>query len=318
MRILGDAMVIAMALVLAALCVVAACVVLLLWRRKRRLEQLPAERLAHVPRDAAPGDADATPSPAPQRDAHAPRGARLPLVLTHGLLGFDELSIAGQRLEYFRGIRQRLERAGNEVHLVRLPPFGSVEARAEALARALDRIDARRVNVIAHSMGGLDARLVASRYGFADRIASLVTIGTPHRGTPLCDFGALFDKDDLWLRQWLRAVGFDPLALADLGPRRAATFNDKVEDAPEVYYASVLGAVRSDIERRRTPLALVHRWLRARAGDNDVLVPVSSQRWGDVISEIDADHWAQVGWSTRFDAGAFYQELARELRARGF
>lgn len=55
------------------------------------------------------------------------------------------------------------------------------------------------------------------------------------------------------------------------------------------------------------------------------MVPAASQAWGEVLREIEADHWAQIGWSPqlrgsveKFDALAFYEELLRELRGRGF
>ena len=53
-----------------------------------------------------------------------------------------------------------------------------------------------------------------------------------------------------------------------------------------------------------------------RDGDNDGLVPVRSQRWGEVIDEVDADHWAQIGWSTNFDAPALFERLLQQLAAR--
>ena len=47
-------------------------------------------------------------------------------------------------------------------------------------------------------------------------------------------------------------------------------------------------------------------------------MPTASQRWGTVLREIEADHWAQIGWSVRFDAVALYGEILRELAALGF
>jgi hypothetical protein len=58
-------------------------------------------------------------------------------------------------------------------------------------------------------------------------------------------------------------------------------------------------------------------WLGERSGSNDGLVPAESQRWGEVLREIDADHFAQIGWSRRFDAAGLYAEILAELRARG-
>ena len=51
---------------------------------------------------------------------------------------------------------------------------------------------------------------------------------------------------------------------------------------------------------------------------SDGIVPATSQRWGQVLREVEADHWAQVGWSLRFDAVALYEEILRELAVLGF
>ena len=48
------------------------------------------------------------------------------------------------------------------------------------------------------------------------------------------------------------------------------------------------------------------------------MVPITSQARGEVLREIEADHWAQIGWSRGFDATSFYEDLLRELRGRGF
>jgi hypothetical protein len=49
------------------------------------------------------------------------------------------------------------------------------------------------------------------------------------------------------------------------------------------------------------------------------VVPANSQAWGEVLREVEADHWAQIGWWSRgFDAASLYEDLLRELRGRGF
>jgi hypothetical protein len=66
------------------------------------------------------------------------------------------------------------------------------------------------------------------------------------------------------------------------------------------------------------PLLLpTYLYLSDRAGENDGLVPTASQPWGELLGRVDADHWAQIGWSATFDAQAFYADLLRELTARG-
>ena len=62
-------------------------------------------------------------------------------------------------------------------------------------------------------------------------------------------------------------------------------------------------------------------FLSHHSGENDGMVPKQAQRWGEVLGEIEADHWAQIGWAglqQRFDAPSFYARVLRELRGRGF
>jgi triacylglycerol lipase len=194
-----------------------------------------------------------------------------------------------------------------------VPSAASIALRAEELARLIRAIPARKVNIIAHSMGGLDVRYAISKLGLADRVASLITIGTPHRGTPIADLGAEVMRR---LRLDL-ALGpiIDVQALHDLTTSRMLAFNREVRDVPGVRYLSVVARVSRGIH----PLLLpAHRWLRRTAGDNDGLVPARSQRWGQVLREIEADHWSQIGWSGGFDAITLYDEILQELMALGF
>jgi triacylglycerol lipase len=168
------------------------------------------------------------------------------------------------------------------------------------------------VNIVAHSMGGLDARYAISRLGLADRVASLVTIGTPHLGTPLADAGhAVFGRITRLLRKLVDLTGF-----GDLTSEGMAKFNLEVPDAPGVAYASVVG--RSGRLKTNPLLWPSHLYLAEFSGPNDGVVPTTSQGRGEVLREIEADHWAQIGWGRGFDAVSFYEELLRELRGRGF
>src|SRR4051794_13499885 len=86
------------------------------------------------------------------------RGAPLPVVLVHGLFGFDRIGVPGARFDYFRGIARHLETLGCEAHAVRLPAAASVPDRARELTAAIEALPHERVDLIAHSLGGLDAR----------------------------------------------------------------------------------------------------------------------------------------------------------------
>jgi triacylglycerol lipase len=236
-------------------------------------------------------------------------------VLAPGLLGFDEIRFAGARHDYFRGISERLRREGCAVHRCRVAPTASIAVRAAELATFLEGLDARRVNVVAHSMGGLDARWAIARLGMRRKVAALVTIGTPHRGTPLADAGASLAARAGVLGA-LRRVGVDVGAFHDLTTARMAAFEEEAPDVRGVHYACVVGAP----ERKRdvSPILLpTYAWLREAAGPNDGVVPADSQRRGDVLRVVPADHFAQIGWTRRFDALDLYADLLAELRARG-
>ncbi|GAD98429.1 conserved hypothetical protein [Paecilomyces variotii No. 5] len=81
---------------------------------------------------------------------------KYPIVLAHGLLGFDELRLAGPLLpgiQYWRGIKDALAMKGVEVITATVPPSGSIEQRAEELARDIAAgAKGKHVNIIAHSM----------------------------------------------------------------------------------------------------------------------------------------------------------------------
>lgn len=95
-------------------------------------------------------------------------------------------------VEYFRGLKAHLQAGGHTAQFPPVPPIGTCESRARVLADAIQQAyPTGAVHIIAHSMGGLDSRMLIARnlHGLSDpgRIASLTTLSTPHRGTPLAD-----------------------------------------------------------------------------------------------------------------------------------
>ena len=245
----------------------------------------------------------------------APRGPPLPVVLVHGLFGFDRIGVPGARFDYFRGIAKHLDSLGCHAHAVKLPAAASVPARAEELCAAIEALPHARIDLIAHSLGGLDARYALSRLGLDQRVRSLVTIGTPHRGTPIADLivaGALRRA-----RAIVRTLGIPLEALEWLSTDGLARFNAEVPDAPGVRYGCVVGGIRLATTPVPLPLVPAETYLRRIAGVNDGLVPISSQYWGETIAEIEADHLSQIGWrvSVRrtFDAAGLYAFIVARL-----
>lgn len=294
------------------------------WRESAPRLPRPERPPLEPPRAPEPAEGDARPDvtepPAPEHAVSRlpvrTGPTRLPILFAHGYFGFDALGVP-RRPEYFRGIRAALEAAGHAVHVARVSPTAGVAKRAAELAAQVRRVGGK-VNIIAHSMGGLDARYAIAELGLADAVASLVTVGTPHFGTPLADSSAGVLGDLLTTRRLLASVGMNLDGLYDLTTPHMTAFNRKVLDHPEVLYASVVGSVNHRLLPVNALLAPGYAFLWRRAGANDGVVPAASQRWGEVLDEIDADHWAQIGWSTGFDARALYVAVARTLAARGF
>lgn len=253
-----------------------------------------------------------------RRRSRAANECTHPIVLAHGWMGVDALTLPGFRPEYFRGVRERLQANGHRVYVPRVSPFAGVRRRAEQLAEQLAKIDADKVNIIAHSMGGLDARYAISRLGLARRVASLTTIGTPHHGTPLADTTLIVRELPMLKRALISQLGLDLDAIHDLTTAQMLTFNDTVPDMPGVRYTSYVGWVRGGVHSVHALLAPGFAYLHRRAGHNDGMVPAASQRWGHVLDDVHADHWAQIGWSRGLDAGGFYAQVARRLAQSGF
>jgi triacylglycerol lipase len=198
---------------------------------------------------------------------------------------------------------------------VRLPSAASVPERAQILCGEIAALPHARVDVIAHSLGGLDARYALARLGLAKHVRALVTVGTPHRGTPLADLAT--DGPLAGARRALAALGLPLHALDWLSTSALERFNREVPDVPGVRYACVVGGIRD--ERTGVPLAIapLHAYLRRLAGANDGLVPIDSQYWGETLVEIEADHFAQIGWRIgwrrTFDAASLYAFVVARL-----
>src|SRR5438105_4047988 len=163
-----------------------------------------------------------------------------PIVLVHGILGFDTFPTILGQIEYFREIRQTLRATGNMVpEPPQLNTAGSVKERAQELKDYLlgnPEVDGRKVHLIAHSMGGLDARHMIRNLNMAERVWTLTTIGTPHQGTPLANLpGPVLEP----LVQGLLQHDVNIQGFLDLTTAAGAQFEQDTPDAAGVWYSSV-------------------------------------------------------------------------------
>lgn len=128
---------------------------------------------------------------------------RYPIVLAHGLFGFN--SVAG--VDYFFGIPRALRAKGATVYTPQVPAANTSEVRGEALLKYLRELKAtyghQKFNLIGHSHGSHSVRYVA---GVApDLVASVLVVGGPNRGTVIADF-VLTSTGTLGLTQAVGAV----------------------------------------------------------------------------------------------------------------
>ncbi|HEK3341963.1 lipase LipC [Pseudomonas aeruginosa] len=110
---------------------------------------------------------------------------RYPIVLSHGLFGFKSVG----PVDYWHAIVPALEKDGAKVFATSQSPVNSNEVRGEQLLAQVEEVlaltGAEKVNLIGHSQGGMTVRYVA---GVAPQlVASVTTMGTPHKGTPVAD-----------------------------------------------------------------------------------------------------------------------------------
>lgn len=243
---------------------------------------------------------------------HAPK-LDAPILLAHGMLGLAQALVKGLRLaDYFRGIPDWMRAAGNEVLTPEVPGIGAITRRAEALKVALEQWTSEPVHVIAHSQGGLDVRHMITHLGMSKRVRSLATIGTPHRGSPVADWGVA-QAESKGVFRLLTLSPMDTQAFLDLRTTECAAFNDATPDSPDVRYFSVAG----DSSRANTlaPLRWCHDIVCEHEGANDGLVSVASAHWGEDCDVWPADHGAEIGWfaGDTFDWRPAYARLLRRL-----
>lgn len=219
-----------------------------------------------------------------------------PIVLHHGLMGVN-LQLGGKRiLRYWAGgIEQAIADAGHPLVVSQVHPTGSIATRAQQLRDCIDDSlgpTAGGIVILAHSMGGLDARQMVTHLGMAERVAAIVTICTPHRGSSFADWCATHIGRRLGAFDLLTSLGLPHEAFTDLTTKHCALFNEETPDAPGVRYYSISAAR----PWRLVPAFMYHshRVVYEGEGDNDGVVSVQSAQWGQHLETWPADHFHAV------------------------
>ena len=263
-----------------------------------------------------------------------------PILLVHGA-GFRDLKTP----VYWGRIPNVLRSHGATVFFGEQDCWASTETNAHALCERIDAVlketGAKKVNIIAHSKGGLEARMAASSLNCADRIASITTIGTPHRGSKTFSIflrapRVFFSIAAFAVNNWIRLIGDrEPdfrRVCEEFAVSHMEWFNAENPDASGVFYQSVAGVTRrpfSDIN-----LSTACFVLNRIEGPNDGLVSAESARWGERCEKIAVDEYSvyshmdeidfrrsafskKTGKDVR-DITDFYVELVHDLKNRGF
>lgn len=268
------------------------------------------------------------------------RTPQYPIVLAHGLMGFDELQIAGKwlpRVQYWRGIKEAMHKNDIEVITTSVPTTGSIKQRAHALVKQLNhKAKGRKVNIVAHSMGGLDARYMISHlHSMQFEIKSLTTIATPHRGSSAADIilREIGAEHLPGVYKLLARLKIDSGAFSQLTRKyMQEEFNPTTPDNPDIRYFSYGASTTPSIF---SVFRISHDLVEVLEGPNDGLVSVSSSKWGGDDGYkgtlMGVTHLDLINWTNRlkrlaadltlmeqnFNAVAFYLGVADMLAEEG-
>ena len=261
---------------------------------------------------------------------------RYPLLMVHGVFFRDF-----RYVNYWGRIPRELTRNGATVYYGGQQSAAAVEDSGKELAARIRRIveetGCGKVNIIAHSKGGLDSRAAITRQGMAPYVASLTTVNTPHRGCIFAEY--LLEKIPAAARQKiadtynaaLKRLGDERpdflAAVTDLTASACEKRNAVTPDAPGVFYQSVMSYCRR-AQHGKFPLNMTYPIVKHFDGLNDGLVAVDSARWGERFTLLEPkgkrgiSHGDVVDPNREnipgFDVREFYVSLAADLKRRGF
>ncbi len=261
---------------------------------------------------------------------------KYPLLLVHGVFFRDF-----RFFNYWGRIPYALKQNGAVIYYGSQQSAASVASCGQELAQRIRAIvqetGCEKVNIIAHSKGGLDSRYAISACGASSCVASLTTINTPHRGCIFADY--LLEKIPEKVQKSvaykyntaLKKFGdIDPdflAAVQDLTASACSLRNEKLADHPEVYYQSV-GSQMNCASSGRFPLNMAYPLVRHFDGANDGLVSMESARWGSSFTELATpegrgiSHGDMIDLNREnipgFDMREFYVNLVAELKNKGY
>ena len=268
----------------------------------------------------------------PEISSPVPILLKYPLVLAHGIAIHDR----GKTVRSWGRIPDLLKEKGIDVFFGYTDAWGDFDTNAELLKTGIDKIlndtKKEKVNIIAHSKGGIDSRYMIWKYDYGDKIASLTTISTPHHGAELSDL--LCSKKGLHTKTTKSFFRFAGKMFRDNNPdiytsnyqlttEYMKEFNEKVTWDKRVYYQTIYSTMNKPSDD--VLLSGTYRYLKKTAGANDGLVSEWSARWGDNILKVEGgiSHAYIIDYNKRKRLSStiipdLYLGIVNELSKKGF
>lgn len=261
---------------------------------------------------------------------------RYPILLVHGVFFRDF-----QNFNYWGRIPEELEANGAKIYYGNHQSALSIADSAKELTNRITQIvedtGCGKVNIIAHSKGGLDCRYAISKCGMEKYVASLTTINTPHRGCVFADY--LLNKIPLRTKKRVASTYNKAMtklgdtnpdfmrAVVDLTYEKCAEFNKNVPDSNKVYCQSV-GSKLNKARNGKFPWNLSYNFVKHFGGVNDGIVSETSFAWGCDYKLITTNGRRGVSHGDMtdlyrdnipgFDVREFYVQLVNDLKQKGF
>lgn len=260
---------------------------------------------------------------------------KYPLLMIHGIFFRD-----WKYFNYWGRIPKELTDNGACIyygnHNSSLPVEQSAAEIRQRIVDIVQETGCEKVNIIAHSKGGIDSRYAISCLDADKHVASLTTINTPHRGSSLS--AKLVEKTP---EKVVAAIGnnyekiFTKLgddqcdfcsSVNELSMEQCVELNKKMIDCKGVFYQSVGSKMGSSFSAF-LPLSAGHAITHKLDGDNDGLVATSSMAWGKFLGVLTApgkkgiSHGDMIDLTRKdipgFDVCEFYVNLVSNLKQRG-
>lgn len=261
---------------------------------------------------------------------------KYPLLMVHGVFFRDF-----RYLNYWGRIPQELQKNGATIYYGMQQSAASVESCGEELAKRIEDIvnetGCEKINIIAHSKGGLDSRVAISTFGASKYVASLTTINTPHRGCIFSEYllnvmpeklkATIANSYNVALKAFGDTSPSFIDAVLDLTVSNCTQINEKNPDVEGILYESV-GSYCKNAVSGRFPLNLSHTIVKHFDGKNDGLVATTSAKWGSNFTLLEPkgrrgiSHGDMIDLNREniddFDVREFFVNVVHSLKDRGY